>query len=316
MGNGPRYVPEDGALVEVSNRTIQGRFLLRPSPELNEIIVGLMGRAQRRSGLRIIAFQFLSDHYHLLVWADDAQQLASFMEYFNGNLAREAGRASNWRGKFWTRRYHSAIVGDDGQSQLDRLRYILSNGCKEGLVASPLDWPGVGATSALLDGSMVLRGKWFDRTRQYWEKRAGRREIFSEDEGVHLSQLPGLAQMSDENYRQTIQVVVEQIERDTLQMHKANGTKPAGAKWVLRQKPHRVPKDMKTSPARKFLASFRHIITKLRTAYREFLRRYREASARLRSGDRMAEFPLGCFPPRLPFVRAGPDADVGASSTG
>ena len=292
--------------MEVSNRTIQGRFLLRPSPELNEIILGVMGRAQRLFDIRIFAFQFLSDHYHLLVWAVDAQQLARFMEYFNGNLAREAGRASAWSGKFWGRRYHSAVVNNDEQSQLDRLRYIISNGCKEGLVASPLDWPGVSSTSALLDGSLILHGKWFDRTRECRARNAGRRQRFAEEEEVHLAVLPGLAQLDRTEFQQTIQSVVTQIEHDTIQMHSANGTKPAGRKWVMRQNPYRVPKVMKRSPAKKFLATFRQSIAELRTAYREFILAYRAAAVRLMSGDRMVEFPPGCFPPRLPFVRAGP----------
>ena len=306
MGAEPRYVPQGGALVEVSNRTIQGRFLLRPSLELNEIIVGVMGRAQRRIGLQIFGFQFLSDHYHLLAWAENAQQLAEFMEYFDGNLAREAGRASAWSGKFWGRRYHSAVVSNDDQSQLDRLRYIISNGCKEGLVASPMDWPGVSSTFALLDGSMILRGMWFDRTRQYRARNAGLQQVFGEEEEVRLSALPSLAHLDHEEFQRTIRSVVEQIEHETVQMHRANGTKPAGPKWVMRQKPHRVPKAMKRSPAKKFLAAFRHSIAELRAAYREFVARYREASLRLRSGDRMVAFPPGCFPPRLPFVRAGP----------
>jgi REP element-mobilizing transposase RayT len=292
--------------VEVSNRTIQGRFLLRPSPGLNEIIIGVMGRAQRLFALRIFAFQFLSDHYHLLAWAEDALQLARFMEYFNGNLAREAGRVSRWRGKFWNRRYHSAVVSCDEATQLDRLRYIISNGCKEGLVASPLDWPGVSSTSALMDGSMALHGKWFDRTREYHARKAGVIQIFAEDEEVQLSVVPGMAQLDHDEYREAIRSIVECIERETLQMHRANGTKPAGAKWVMRQRPHRVPKDMKRSPAKKFLAALRRRIEELRVAHRDFIARYREASVRLRSGDRMAEFPPGSFPPRLPFVRAGP----------
>jgi hypothetical protein len=42
-----RFVPPEGALVEVTCRTIQSRFLLTPSAELNEIILGVLGRAQR-----------------------------------------------------------------------------------------------------------------------------------------------------------------------------------------------------------------------------------------------------------------------------
>jgi Transposase IS200 like len=292
--------------VEVSNRTIQGRFLLRPSLEMNEIILGVLGRAQRRFGLTIFAFQFLSDHYHLLLWADDAHQLAGFMEYFGGNLAREAGRASSWSGKFWGRRYHSAVVDNTRESQVDRLRYIFSNGCKEGLVASPLDWPGASSTPGLLDGSMRLCGTWFDRTREYRAGNSWPRQVFAEQEEVRLSVLPSLIQLESEEFGRTVRFIVEQIERDAHEMHKANGTRPAGPKWVMRQRPHRVPKAMKRSRAKKFLSAFRENIVALRLAYRQFVVAYREAANRLRSGDRLVEFPPGCFPPRLPFVRAGP----------
>jgi hypothetical protein len=275
---------------------------------LNEIIIGVLGRAQRLYGLKIFAFQFLSDHYHLLVWADDAQQLARFMEYFGGNLAREAGRSSSWHGRFWGRRYHSGVVDNAPESQIARLRYILSNGCKEGLVASPLDWPGVSSTRALLDGSMRLCGTWFDRTREY---RAGKfssrpRQVFAESEEVRLSVLPCLSLLEREDFERTVRSIVEQVEQETHEMHATNGTRPGGPKWVLRQRPHRVPRAMKRSRATRFLTAVRQNIVELRRAYREFVLAYREAANRLRAGDRLIEFPPGCFPPRLPFARAGP----------
>jgi hypothetical protein len=37
-------------------------------------------------------------------------------------------------------------------------------------------------------------------------------------------------------------------------------------------------------------------------AYFLFVAAYREASEKLRSGNRTASFPIGCFPPALPFV--------------
>ena len=40
MGRTLRFIPEGGALVEVTCRTIHGRFLFRPSRELNDIVVG------------------------------------------------------------------------------------------------------------------------------------------------------------------------------------------------------------------------------------------------------------------------------------
>ena len=84
-----RFIPEGGALVEVTCRTIQGRFLLKPTAELKPLILGVLGRAQRLYPLEIHAFVFLSNHYHLLLNVETALQLAQFMNYFNSNLARE-----------------------------------------------------------------------------------------------------------------------------------------------------------------------------------------------------------------------------------
>jgi hypothetical protein len=55
-----RFIPEGGALVEVTCRTIQGRLLLRPSPQLNDIFLGVLGRAQSRLPLEIVAYCCLS----------------------------------------------------------------------------------------------------------------------------------------------------------------------------------------------------------------------------------------------------------------
>jgi len=38
-------MPEPGTLFEITNRTAMGRLLLRPSEELNAIILGCLGRA-------------------------------------------------------------------------------------------------------------------------------------------------------------------------------------------------------------------------------------------------------------------------------
>jgi hypothetical protein len=87
-----RFIQEEGALVEVTDRTVQARFLLVPSPQLNEILLGVLG---------------LSSHLHLLVRVDDALQLSTFMGYFASNLAREIARLTGWTEKIWARRYQA-----------------------------------------------------------------------------------------------------------------------------------------------------------------------------------------------------------------
>jgi hypothetical protein len=76
-----------------------------------------------------------------------------------------------------------------------------------------------------------------------------------------------------------------------------------GVAGVLAENPLNAPAKQKRSPAPAFHAATRQARQELRDAYAEFMKEYREASARLRAGDRTAIFPAGSFPPALPFVR-------------
>lgn len=58
-----RFIPEN-ALVEITTRTLQGRLLLKPSPELTDLILGIIGKAQSLYGMTINAFVFLFTHAH------------------------------------------------------------------------------------------------------------------------------------------------------------------------------------------------------------------------------------------------------------
>ncbi len=161
-----RFVPEGGALVEVTCRSIQGRFLLKPSPVLNELIAGVLGRAQELYPVDICGLIYTSNHYHMLLRVPDAERMSRFVGYVNTNIAKEAGKLAQWREKFWSRRYQHIVVTEEEPAQVARMKYLLSHGAKEGLVKRPQDWPGVHGIRALLDGE-PLRGYWFDRTKEY-----------------------------------------------------------------------------------------------------------------------------------------------------
>jgi len=144
--------------VEVTCRTVQGRFLLSPSTELNEIILGVLGRAQRLYPVGLCGYVFLSNHYHLLLEVTDAQELSSFMGYLNSNLAREVARRTGWTDKIWARRYQAIPVSEEGTAQVARLAYVLAHGTKERLVGKPEEWPGVHCVRPLLAGEAVVEG--------------------------------------------------------------------------------------------------------------------------------------------------------------
>jgi hypothetical protein len=113
----------------------------------------------------------MSNHMHILASVRDTAQLAGFMSFVNGNIAREVGRLHRWRECFWGRRYRAIVVADQA-APVDRLRYILQNGVKEGLVPSPRLWPGASSVDVLTTGAL-LAGSWHDRSAEYQSRRRG-----------------------------------------------------------------------------------------------------------------------------------------------
>jgi putative transposase len=299
-----RFVPKGGSLVEVTCRTVHGRHLLRPSSTLNEIILGVLGRALRLYSVPICAYVFLSSHYHLLLDVKDAYQLSNFMRYLNSNLAREVGRLVDWPDGIWSSRYRAIVVSHEEAAQIERLRYVLSNGCKEGLVERPQDWPGVHAVRALV-AEEVVEGYWFSRTQEYAARRRGEdfgRLQYATRETVTLAPLPCWKDLSPEAWKRRVTGLVGEIEAEAATRRKRTGSQPLGLGAILSRHPHHRPARLEKSPAPSFHAIWKNVRRQLHDQYAEFVAAFRQASERLRAGDRNATFPIGSFPPALPFV--------------
>ncbi len=299
-----RMLDHPSGLVEITSRTLHGRFLMCPSEKVNDLILGVLGRAQAMYGVALHAFCFLSNHFHLLGTVSSAQQMSLFTGFLKGNLAKEIGRLQDWRETFWGRRYHSASVKETEQDQVRRFLYILDNGCKEGLVASPLEWPGVSSAPALYRGETTMQGTWYDRTAQYRAQLRGEHKLFPSTETVHLTPLPFLQERSVDEQRAFYVDAVREIELKTAHMHQENGTTPLGARAIRRQKPHNKPKAFKASPAPIIHAANPEDFWAMYNARKAKVADYRDAARRLKRGETDVRFPEGCFPPRLPFVES------------
>jgi REP element-mobilizing transposase RayT len=299
-----RFIPEGGALVEVTCRALHSRLLFRPRPLMNQIIIGTLARAKQRHKVRVCFFVCASNHMHLLLWTEDARELAKFMGYFLSKLAREVGRLTGWKEKIFGRRYQAIVVSDEEEAQIGRLRYGLAHGAKEDLVDRPRDWPGVHAVRALLEGE-VLEGLWFDRTQEYLARRRGEkfdRLQYATREVLELDPLPCWEHLTAEQRRARIAALVEDIESEIAVRRKKTGIKPLGVAVVLAQNPLRRPKKTKKSPAPAFHAASKAVRRELWDAYSLFVAAYRTAAEKLRAGVRDVVFPAGSFPPALPFV--------------
>lgn len=301
-----RFVPSR-ALVEVSARTTQARYLLRPSPELNRRFIGVLARARRRYDVRVHAVVCMSNHWHALLSPKNAWHLARFMNFVQGNLAKEAGDLHDWDGPFWSGRYHAVLVSDEPEIQYRRLSYCLAQGAKEGLVARPELWPGVHSVHALRDGE-PLRGIWYDRTAHCLacRRRGAAPDLneFASEELLELDPLPywKAEGLSETEIRRRVADMVDTITLDAAAEHRAGGTRPSNPRVFLRVHPHERPKKTKRSPAPLVHAATREVRQLFREAYAIFLEAYQDAAALLRGGVSGVQFPEGSFPPGLPFV--------------
>ncbi|HEY0513471.1 MAG TPA: transposase [Thermoanaerobaculia bacterium] len=246
-----RYVPENRTLISITNRTVQGRYLLRPGPTFNDIFLGILGRAQRVHEIRLFAVSVMSNHFHVLLAAENAEKIANCMRDLQSKLAREVNRLTGWRGPVFERRYEMTVVTDEEAAQVERLRYVLSQGVKENLVEQVRDWPGVHSAAALLDG-VPLKGHWFDRTREY-AARNQREEFgrlrFASEELVVLSPLPYWAHLTAAAYRNRVKVLVEDIEAEVRRVRESSGATVLGVVAILSQDPQHRPASVACSPA-------------------------------------------------------------------
>jgi REP element-mobilizing transposase RayT len=298
-----RFIPEN-SLVEITTRTLQGRLLLRPSPELTDLILSIIGKAQSLYGMTIHAFVFLSTHAHFLLSPSSADQLAKFMQFVNANVAKEAGRLHLWRERLWSRRYRSIVVADE-KSARARLRYILAHGAKEGLVGRPGAWPGPNCIAALTSGE-ILRGTWYDRSAEYLARMRGDHVFpsqFATTFDIKLAPLPCLQHLTPDQRQAECRRVVGEIQARAEAENREKGRQPMGVAAILAQDPHAKPVSTDRSPAPFVHASDDSTAKVFRVRYRAFVDAFRAGALRLRERARelVDMFPLWAFPPALPF---------------
>lgn len=232
--------------------------------------------------------------------------MADFMRFFTRKVSVEVKKIHAWNGRVFPERYGHVELSQEEVVELQRLRYVLGNGCKEGLVLSPLDWPGVSSARALTSGE-PLRGVWLDRT-GLWKARgrkSGRNateEDFEIPLEVELSPLPSQAHLAPDEYRQLVAEMVRDIEAETLAMHRFEGSAPLGAAAIRRGRPHRRQKVIPKRPRPWCHASCPEVRRKIKGAIRDIVAAYRRAAEQLRDGVEDVLFPCGTFPPGLPFV--------------
>ncbi len=303
-------------------KCFQARYFLVPRERLNKLIIGALAYAQQKYGMKICYPVCLTNHAHWLYVPDSASQARDFFRLAHSQISREAGRVAGWTGGIFKERYKSTVVTEEPEAQVQRLKYLMANGVKEGLVKLPEQWPGVSGIKACLDGSMSMEGVWVDRTaydaacRKYRRRvkgrqllrRLGRRVIgrltkprerdFEQPITLNLSPIPAWEGLSGEQ----IKTNFRQLREEILSEHQEARAR-VRPDWKRRlcdpdQRGFR-PEKTKKGKRPKFHAASTEVWLLYVKNWENWLTQYERASSRLRQGvlEAWRQFPDDCFLP-------------------
>ena len=300
MARKMRYVPDATRPIEITVRCIQGRYLLRPSPTLDRRVIGVVAHAAEKYGVVVHGINTMSNHYALIVTVPDAATMAAFMCLVNQQISIEVGHLYGWKGPMWQGRYHAIVIADEA-SEVERLRYMLSNCVKENLVERVRDWPGVQCDGALLGGGS-LKGEWVNRAAMHAERQKNPTARIDEKDFIvqktlPIQPMPSLARLPHGQRAALYRRMIRELEADAAEARRRDGKTVLGAARVLAMDPHHCPASMDRSPMPLVHTTTKAARKLWRAAYIAFAEAYRRAADALRAHRPHCDFPEGCVPP-------------------
>ncbi len=132
----------------VTDRIADELFLLRPDPVLNAAILVALCAAIAATGVGVVAFVVMGNHWHLVLrTTDDPTSLSRFMQLLKSSVALAVNEERDRHGPVWGDRYHAQPILDD-ESLLARMLYVLMNPVAAGIVATADEYPGLSSLEA------------------------------------------------------------------------------------------------------------------------------------------------------------------------
>ena len=295
--------------------TFQRRKLLRPDPEVTDVVLGVLGKGlQLYPDVGLVSYNYMSSHAHMEMAPASIEHLSGFMCFVQTNISKEVGtRIRDWPGTFWHERFDHKPVLDE-VAQIARLRYLLENSVKENLVESIEDWPGANCVHTLLTGEPNV-GTWYDRSLEYEASRRKNKDALviaqrGEKVEVPLTPLPCWEHLCQEERAERVRELLDDIRDEHAAKRAKSKTTVLGVEHVLNVDPFertgdgRPPRPKGEGRQKPLIC---HASTKkLRNLYREIfaalIESYVIASAAFRAGEYDVPFPEGTFRPRGAFV--------------
>lgn len=292
------FLPEH--LYFVTSRCFQARLLLRPDPELTEIVGATLAAALERYPVRLYGFIACGNHVHMLV-SGSAPHIAELCGYLFGVLARRVNALRGRTGKLWHRRYSAEPVLDD-EAALRKLAYLYANPVNDNLVARCSDWPGF----STLPESLGHAPRTFTWRRKGALERARIRDPHADPADFETSHtlvvhpLPHFAGVPAAERIERLRSVLDGVEDEARRRRRTEGRRLMPRRTLLNCDPESAPRRSKRSPRPLCHASTARGFFDYLRVYRAFADAFRLASRAFRAGELGVAFPRFAFPPPLP----------------
>ena len=236
-------------VVYISSRIQEGLPFVA-TPFMRLLLQSYLAGAQERYPVKIVAFLFMSNHFHLLLVVENPEDVAHFMEYFKRETAIAINRLLGRRQRtVWASGYDSPIVLDEAK-MIETLVYIYTNPQEARLVNTIEDYPQLSTWNEFLSGTSstslipTFRRDAVPHLSGPSSKKQAKRvyeEILSKSKHSKVLKIEPFAWldcfadtigMSPET---VIERVVKQVRAEEARFQKEHGTKVLGAETLICQ---------------------------------------------------------------------------------
>jgi putative transposase len=121
----------------------------------------LLFKAKMATGIRLLDYCIMPNHFHLILWPRAASQMSQFMRRFTGAHAQfwQTAKGTAGSGAVYQGRY-KAIPVQTGEHFYRVCRYVERNPLRAGLVTTAEEWPWSGLWRRLHDEDVDLLDPW------------------------------------------------------------------------------------------------------------------------------------------------------------
>ncbi len=297
MGSGmtaPRQILE-GQYYMVTRRTLLRTFFLRPHPDVNRMFEYCLAEAAARSGIELIAWCAMSNHYHAVIYDPDGR-VPEFIERFHKMLAKALNVHYDRTESIWSRAQTCLTRLVTLEDVFDAVVYVLTNPAAAHLVEDIAHWPGSSSWSRMGRAAKTVR-----RPLGYF---------CAEGRMPKTVELKVVAPrgLRSETYAQWIARIREAVKTKQgalAEERRKNKRGVLGCKAVLAMRPSDAPstKAPRSKLHPNLACKDRARMREERAALKNFRHKYREMLLRLRDRSGRVDFPEGTYRLRLLGLR-------------